>query len=137
MSDLKTKKTKKSVPAYLKTVGPERLADCEQLVEIMSKITRDEGTMWGAEIVGFGSYHYKYASGREGDWFLTGFSSRKQAISLYMMAEFDGRAELMEKLGKYKAGKSCLYIKSLDDIHIPTLKKIIRESVKAMKLKYK
>lgn len=136
MSDLKTKKNKKSVPAYLKSVTPERRDDCAQLVEIMSKITRDEGAMWGPQIVGFGSYHYTYASGREGDWFLTGFSSRKQAISLYMMAGFEGREELMGKLGKHKVGKSCLYIKSLDDIHIPTLKKIIRESVKAMKLKY-
>jgi hypothetical protein len=136
MAELKTQKNKKSVQAYLKAVAPERREDIKQIHEIMSAITKDPGSMWGADIVGYGSYHYKYASGTEGDWFLTGFSSRKQAISLYMVADFETRDELLSNLGKHKIGKSCLYIKSLDDIHIPTFKKLIRGSIKALKAKH-
>ncbi|MDF1810006.1 MAG: DUF1801 domain-containing protein [Phycisphaerales bacterium] len=136
MAKLKTQLTNKSVQSYIKSLSKERQIDCQTLYDIMKAITKDDGAMWGAEIAGFGSYHYKYASGREGDWFLTGFSSRKQAISVYMVAEFDERNELLEKLGKHKIGKSCLYIKSLEDIHIPTLKKLIRLSAKSLKAKH-
>jgi len=136
MADLKTQRTKKSIQTYIKSLSKERQADCQKLYDIMKTITKDDGAMWGPEIAGFGSYHYQYASGREGDWFLTGFSSRKQAISVYMVAEFDERAELLENLGKHKVGKSCLYLKSLDDIHIPTLKKLIRLSAKSLKAKH-
>jgi hypothetical protein len=86
--------------------------------------------MWGSSIIGFGSYHYKYESGREGDWFLTGFSPRKQNLTLYIMAGFAQYDELMKKLGKYKTGKSCLYVKSLADIDLATLKTLIQQSVK-------
>lgn len=133
MAELKTQKNNASVQRYIAALDEHRQRDCQTLFEIMSTITKDQGSMWGKDIVGFGSYHYTYASGRSGDWFLTGFSSRKQAISLYMMAGFEGRDELLEQLGKVKHGKSCLYIKSVDDIHIPTLKKLVRESVKALK----
>ncbi len=88
--------------------------------------------MWGSSIVGFGNYHYKYESGREGDWFLTGFSPRKQNLTLYIMPGFAQYDELMKKLGKHKTGKSCLYIKSLEDINLPTLKQLIQQSVKHM-----
>ncbi len=129
----KTQRTQLDVQSYLDSVVPERRDDIKQLHEIMSSITKDQGAMWGTDIVGYGSYHYRYASGREGDWFLVGFSSRKQTISLYLMSGFTNRDELLEKLGKYKAAKSCLYIKSLDDVHIPTLKKLIRACIKALK----
>jgi hypothetical protein len=96
----------------------------------MREITGEEPAMWGSSIVGFGSYHYVYASGREGDWFLTGFAPRKQALTMYIMSGFSEYDELLEKLGKFKTGKACLYVKKLDDIHLPTLKKLIRQSVK-------
>jgi uncharacterized short protein YbdD (DUF466 family) len=89
--------------------------------------------MWGSSIVGFGSYRYKYASRREGDWMLVGFSPRKQNLTLYIMAGFDDYDALLEKLGKHSTGKSCLYIKRLSDVHQPTLKKLIQQSVKHMK----
>ncbi len=129
----KTQRTELDVQSYLDSVVPERRDDIKQLHEIMSSITKDQGAMWGTDIVGYGAYHYRYASGREGDWFLVGFSSRKQTISLYLMSGFTNREELLEKLGKYKAAKSCLYIKSLDDVHLPTLKKLIRACIKALK----
>ena len=88
--------------------------------------------MWGSSIVGFGSYHYKYASGREGDSFLTGFSPRKQNLTLYIMAGFDQYEELLKKLGKHTTGKSCLYIKRLENIDLPTLKALIQQSVNHM-----
>jgi hypothetical protein len=86
--------------------------------------------MWGPAMIGFGSYHYKYASGREGDWFLTGFSPRKEALTLYIMSGFSQDDALLKKLGKFKTGKACLYIKKLEDVHLPTLEKLIRRSVK-------
>jgi hypothetical protein len=94
----------------------------------MQEITQNEPILWGDSIVGFGSYHYRYASGREGDWFLTGFSPRKGNITLYIMAGFDRYEALMEKLGKYKTGKSCLYIKKIEDIDLETLRELVRLS---------
>jgi len=92
--------------------------------------------MWGRSIVGFGSYHYRYASGREGDWMLTGFSPRKQALTLYIMDGFDGHEDLMSKLGKYKTGKSCLYVKSLEHIDMDVLRELVTESVAYMRRTY-
>ena len=92
--------------------------------------------MWGPSIVGFGNYHYKYESGREGDFFISGFSPRKQNLTIYIMAGFSRYSELMEKLGKYKTGRSCLYIKDLDDIDLKILQKLITESVRYMKKKH-
>lgn len=136
MAENKTQKTKQTVASFLKTVDPKYVDDCKALVTIMEGIVKEKAVMWGASIVGFGSYHYVYDSGREGDFMLCGFSPRKSALSIYIMAGFEGEPELMEKLGKYKTGKSCLYIKSLDDVHVPTLKKLIRESVKVVKKRY-
>lgn len=99
----------------------------------MRSATRSKPTMWGSSIVGFGSYHYKGASGREGDWFLTGFSPRKQNLTMYIMTGFKEHANLMKKLGKHKTGSSCLYVKSLDDVNNKVLETIIRRSVKKMK----
>jgi hypothetical protein len=103
---------------------------------MMGEITKAKPKMWGSSMVGFGTYHYKYASGREGDWFLTGFSPRKQNLTLYLMAGFGRYDGLMKKLGKYKTGKSCLYVKTLDDIDPSTLKSLIRESVRYMRKLY-
>jgi hypothetical protein len=99
----------------------------------MEEATGSKPTMWGSAIVGFGSQHYKYASGREGDWPVIGFSPRKQNLTLYIMSGFDGQAELLKKLGKHTTGGSCLYIKRLSDIDLSTLKKLIRASVKKKK----
>ena len=106
--------------------------DCWTIVDIMQKATKSKPQMWGSNIVGFGTYHYKYASGREADWMLIAFSPRKQNITLYIGAGFEGYDELLAKLGKHGCGKSCLYIKRLSDIHLPTLKKFVAASVKHM-----
>jgi hypothetical protein len=98
----------------------------------MKQVTKAEPRMWGSSIVGFGSYHYKYESGREGDWFVTGFSPRKQNLTLYIMPGFESYGGLLGKLGKHKTGKSCLYVNTLEDVHLPTLKALIRQSVKHM-----
>ena len=136
MAELKTKVNDASVAKFLEGVADERKRrDCFALVELMRKITKEEPKMWGASIVGFGTYHYKYASGREGDWFATGFAPRKQDLTIYLLTGFVAPAELMAKLGKHKTGVSCLYVKSLDDVHMPTLKTLITDSVKSMKKK--
>jgi hypothetical protein len=133
MAELKTKPSDRSVERFLKSIPDDRKRkDASALVGLMQQATQAEPKMWGSSIVGFGSYHYKYASGREGDWFLTGFSPRKQNLTLYIMAGFKQYDELLKSLGKYKTGKACLYIKSLEDIHLPTLRKLVRQSVKHM-----
>lgn len=133
MADLKTKPTEQSVEQFLQSVSPEqKRRDCLALVELMREITGQEPRMWGSSIVGFGSYHYKYASGREGDYFLTGFSPRKQNLTIYIMPGFDRYDDLMQRLGKYTTGKSCLYIKHLADIDLPILKELVQQSVNYM-----
>lgn len=127
---LKTRSTGKSVKQFLNAVtDKQRRADCYTVLNCMKEITGEEPTLWGDSIVGFGRYHYTYESGREGDWFLTGFSPRKQNLTLYIMAGFDDYDDLMNKLGKYKTGKSCLYVKKLQDIGLPILKQLIKQSV--------
>jgi hypothetical protein len=134
MAELKTKQTDASVKDFLNQISDEeRRADCFAVAKIMEEITGEKPKMWGPSIVGFGSYHYKYASGREGDWPITGFSPRKKDLTLYLMMGFEKHRELMEKIGKHSAAKSCLYIRRLSDIHIPTLKKLIKASVKDLK----
>jgi hypothetical protein len=136
MAELKTKPNKASVDKFLNSVKDERKRnDCFKVLELMKKITKEEPVMWGPSIVGFGSYHYKYESGREGDFFLTGFSPRKQSLTLYIMAGFKRYSEIMKKLGKHKTGSSCLYINKLEDIDMRVLKELISESVKYMKQK--
>jgi len=127
---LKTRYTGKSVKQFLNAVtDKQRREDCYTVLNLMKEITGEEPTLWGDSIVGFGRYHYTYESGREGDWFLTGFSPRKQNLTLYIMAGFDDYDDLMNKLGKYKTGKSCLYVKKLQDIDLPILKQLIKQSV--------
>lgn len=98
----------------------------------MKQVTGEEPEMWGDSIVGFGSYHYKYESGREGDWFVTGFSPRKQNLTLYIMSGFDEYDNLISRLGKYKTGKSCLYIKKIDDVDQDVLQELVKKSVEHM-----
>jgi hypothetical protein len=125
----KTKPTDVSVESYLGAIDNEaRRADCEKLLELMSKITKQKPVMWGPSIVGFGSYHYQYESGREGDSCITGFSSRKSKISVYLTADFPGRDELLAKLGKHKMAVACLYINTLGDVDIKVLEKLIAGS---------
>jgi hypothetical protein len=133
MAELKTKETSASVGAFLKKVADKtRREDCQTVVDIMKDVTKEEPKLWGSSIVGFGRYHYKYDSGREGEWPITGFSPRKGDLTLYIMGGFDSFPELMNKLGKYKTGKACLYIKNLADVDVKVLKKIVSESVKKM-----
>jgi hypothetical protein len=134
MAELKTKKTRDSVAAFIaKVEDPGARRDCATLKAIMEDVTREKAAMWGTSIVGFGTYHYKYASGQEGDWPLVGFSPRKTSLTLYIMPGFVDYKALLGKLGKHSTGKSCLYVKSLDDVHLPTLKTLVRQSVKEMK----
>lgn len=134
MSELKTKKTDASVEEFLNTVEHEkRRKDGFALLEMMREITGEEPAMWGPSIVGFGSYHYKYASGREGDWFVAGFSPRKRNLTLYIMSGFDGYEALLEKLGKYKTGVGCLYINKLEDVDEQVLRELIGQSVAHMR----
>jgi hypothetical protein len=137
MAELKTKPNARSVESFLDGVADEeKRRDAFAVARLMQEITKAEPRMWGDTIVGFGSYHYRYASGREGDWPVIGFSPRKQDLTLYLMSGFDGCEELLAKLGKHRTGKSCLYIKRLDDVHLPTLKKLMKESVRRMKKTY-
>lgn len=134
MAELKTKPNDAGVEKFLNGIKDEkRQQDCFKVLEMMKKITKEEPKMWGSSIVGFGSYHYKYESGREGDWFLTGFSPRKQNLTIYIMVGFKKYYTLMKKLGKYKTGSSCLYIKMLEDVDKMVLKELITISVKQMK----
>ncbi len=129
VAELKTRPTDDSVMKFLNSVGDEKKrADSFKILDLMREVTGEEPRMWGSSIVGFGSYHYKYASGREGDWFVTGFSPRKQSLTLYIMAGFAEYDELLENLGKYATGKACLYIKKLEDVDMPTLKKLVKFS---------
>ena len=137
MASNKTHPTRLKVSEFIAGIEDKRKrADCRELMKLMREITGNRATMWGPSIVGFGKYHYKYASGREGDFFLTGFSPRKQALSIYIISGFKAHAGLMEKLGKFKTGKSCLYVKSLDDIDRAVLKELVTESVAHMRETY-
>jgi hypothetical protein len=134
MAELKTKVNKASVDKFIKGIKDEQKRnDCYKILDVMQKATKAEPKMWGTSIVGFGSYHYKYASGREGDWMLVGFSPRKQNLTLYIMAGFDEYKSLLKKLGKYSTGKACLYIKRLEDVDTKVLKELVELSVKRMK----
>ena len=134
MSKLKTQKTDASVEEFLNSVDHERRRDDSfAILELMREVTGKEPSMWGTSIIGFGSYRYTYASGREGEWFLTGFAPRKRNLALYIMSGFDQYASLLEKLGKYRTGKSCLYINKLDDVDLRTLRELVKQSVAHMK----
>lgn len=134
MAELKTKETDNSVEKFINSIKDKQMKeDCYTVLELMQKITKSKPRMWGTSIVGFGNYHYVYESGREGDWFITGFSPRKQYLSLYFMSGFAEQNPLLEKLGKFKTGKGCLYLKSLKDADLTVLEKLIEQSVKKAK----
>jgi uncharacterized protein DUF1801 len=133
MAELKTKRTGASVGAFLKGISdPGRRRDCVTVKRMMEKATRSKAAMWGSSIVGFGSYRYQYPSGQAGEWFLTGFSPRKQNLTLYCLMGYQKKA-LLRELGKFKTGGGCLYIKQLADVDTKVLDKVIRAAVKAMK----
>ncbi|MBI5350392.1 MAG: DUF1801 domain-containing protein [Chloroflexi bacterium] len=134
MAELKTKLNKASVEKFLNGIKDEtKRKDAFAILKLMQKVTKEKPKMWGSSIVGFGSYHYKYASGREGDWMLIGFSPRVQRLTLYIMPGFERYDALLKKLGKHKTGKSCLYINALEDVDAKVLEKLIEESVKVMR----
>jgi len=128
MAVLKTQKTKKSVPAFIKSIEKARQSDCNKIIEMMSKATGSKPAMWGESIIGFGEERLKYESGRELDWFKIGFSPRKGKISLYCTCNTKTMAPQLKKLGPHKTGKGCLYIKSLDDVNLDVLQKIFDKS---------
>lgn len=138
MSELKTKPTEGDVSVFIDGVTPEwKRDDSREILKLMKKITGLEPKMWGPSIIGFGSYHYKYKSGREGDWFLTGFSPRKQNMTIYLVGGFADSESLLEKLGKHKISVGCLYFKKLEDIDLNILEKLIIKSIEALKEHYK
>ena len=136
MAELKTKINDASVENFLNSVEDETKREFAfTILEMMKKITKAEPKMWGTSIIGFGTYHYKYKSGQEGDWMQVGFSPRKQAMTLYIMSGFSRYEELLSKLGKFKTGKSCLYLKKEEDIDMKVLNELVAQSVKFIKNK--
>lgn len=137
MAENKTKATKLSVTGFINSIDDkQKRADARKVAAMMRKATGKRAKMWGSSMVGYGTYHYKYESGREGDFMVTGFSPRKQALTVYVMPGFSHFDKLMAKLGKYKTGKSCLYIKRLSDVDEKVLERLIDSSVKHMRKKY-
>jgi hypothetical protein len=133
-AELKTKVNDASVKKFLASVSDEEQRnDTQQIFEMLQKATKAEPKMWGSSIIGFGTYHYIGKSGREGDWYLAGVSPRKQNLTLYVMNGWGNYPELLAKLGKHSLGMGCLYIRRLDDVHVPTLKKLITQAVKDAK----
>lgn len=132
MAELKTAKTRASVSAFLAGIADEaRRQECKAVAQMMKEATGASPRMWGASIVGFGDMRCRYESGREVDWFLAGFSPRKQSLSLYLMPNLDAHAALLKKLGRHSTGTSCLYIKRLEDVDQAVLERLIRDGVKA------
>jgi hypothetical protein len=136
MAELKTQKNDASVEEFLNAISDEqRRQDCFTVLELMRKTTKAEPKMWGNSIVGFGDYHFKYESGREGDWFQMGFSPRKQNLTLYLMGGLEQFRDALLKLGKYKMGKGCLYINKLADVDVKVLKSMLTQAAKSLKQK--
>lgn len=136
MAQNKTAPTDGSVQAFLQTVDEKRRADCDALLALMQDVTGEPPVMWGASMIGFGSYHYTYASGREGDSFVVGFAPRKQNLVLYIMAGFEQYDALLARLGKHTTGKACLYIKRLADVDQAVLRELVSQSVAYMRASY-
>jgi hypothetical protein len=131
MAENKTKPTRSSVTAFLNKIRDQQLRDdCFAIVEMMQKVSNCEPVMWGSAIIGFGTYHYVSKSGREGDWIMIGFSPRKQNISIYLMGGLKKVEDQISKLGKYKIGGGCLYIKSLSNVNVTVLKKVFARAFK-------
>jgi hypothetical protein len=138
MAEQKTKPTNQSVEVFLNSIADEtRRTECYAILDMMKRVTKTDPKIWGTGLVGFGSYHYKYASGHEGDCFVTGFAPRKGAMTLYITAGVERFPKLLAKLGKHKAGKGCLYIKKLDDVNLSVLEDLVKQSVDHTKATYK
>ena len=136
-NDNKTQPTSVDVTTYINSIEDDsKRSDCLQLLELMKDVTGLEPQMWGKEMVGLGSYHYVGKSGREGDWFKTGFAPRKNNLSIYFIAGFANRGPILEKLGKHKLGKGCLYVKNLESINQEALKELISANVQEMNEMY-
>ncbi len=137
MSDLKTRPTDASVEAFIDAVDhPRRREDAHILLDLMRRVTGEKPVMWGPAIVGFGRYSYRYASGKEYDWPIVGFSPRKQNLSIYILIGFGECEDLLFRLGKHKTGKSCLYINKLADVDMDVLETLVRTTVAEMKRRY-
>lgn len=137
MTELKTKQNDASVAAFLDGIEHvKRQADTRAVCGLMAQTTGWKATMWGKTIIGFGAYEYRYESGRSGRWMMVGLSPRKTSLTVYIMPGFAGFADLMKKLGKYKTGKSCLYINKLEDVDQSILEKLIVQSIDVMKDRY-
>ena len=134
MSQNKTIANDKDVKAFLNAVEPEqKREDAFTIMKLMEEVTGEQATMWGSSIVGFGTHHYRYETGREGDMPLVGFSPRKQAMTLYILAGYENCDNLWSKLGKYKTGKSCLYIKKLEDVDMDILREMVKQCAEHMR----
>lgn len=130
MAENKTQQNDQSVEAFLNKIeDTKRREDCYEVLSMMQRISGEIPKMWGDSIVGFGKYFYRYKSGKEGNWFKVGFSPRKQNLTLYIMPGFEEMADIMQGFGKYKTGKSCLYIKRLEDVNRDKLEELIRKSL--------
>ena len=130
MAELKTKKTELSVEAFLKKIAePQKQKDAFAIMALMEKATKAKGKMWGSAIIGFGDRVLKYESGRELDWFVMGFSPRKQNFALYIPGAVEKQQALLKKLGKHKTGKGCLYVNKLEEVELPVLKEIINQGL--------
>lgn len=137
MAENKTRETDASVDAFLESVAhEERRADCRAVVEMMAEISGEPPKMWGKSIIGFGTYHYRYESGREGDFMRVGVSPRARELTLYIMPGFANYGDLMSRLGKHRTGKSCLYIKRLSDVDPDVLRTLIAESLVAVSARW-
>jgi hypothetical protein len=137
MVELKTRPTDASVEKFLEAVEhPRKKLDSLELLKIMKEVTQEKPVMWGPSIIGFGTYHYKYASGREADWLKVGFSPRKRSLTVYLAPGLDEISDLLEELGKHRVGKGCLYINKLSDVNTDILKKIIKKSVEILEKRY-
>jgi hypothetical protein len=137
MAEPKLKPNGQSVNLFLDKIADEtRRTECYAILHMMKRVTKTEPKIWGSGLVGFGSYHYKYASGHEGDCFVTGFASRKGALTLYITAGVERFPKLLANLGKHKAGKGCLYIKRLDDVNLSVLEDLVKQSVEHTKATY-
>ena len=137
MAELKTKPNDASVLGFLATIQDEKKRDdCHEIMNMMEEVSGEQPKMWGKSIIGYGTYHYKYASGREGDWMRIAFAPRKQNLTLYLLSGVESHPELLEKIGKYKNGKSCFYINKLDDVDRDILKKLMKASLDHLKKEY-
>lgn len=137
MSQNKTRPTEISPADFIASVEhPVRRSDAETLLEMMTRITGEEPKVWGPSIIGFGQYHYRYESGREGDFMRTGFSPRKTSMVVYILPGYTDFSDILDRLGKHKLGKSCLYINKLDDVDLDVLEELIRAGLADMAQKY-